>query len=302
MQPAFAAVDWGTTSFRLWLLDDAGNVCGESAGPDGMSRAAGLFPEILAAHLGAAGAPAGLPILICGMAGARQGWVEAPYLPLPARLDQLHEAAIRVPAEGLGGADVRILPGLSQRDPAAPNVMRGEETQLLGLPPTDGTRLACVPGTHCKWARMEGGTVTRFTTVMTGELHAAIGQHTVLRHSVKPAPIPPDAPAFLSALDLVLDTPASLMTRLFELRAGQLLDLMPPEDGAAYLSGLLIGAEIGTLRPRLDAPLALVGAGELGALYAAALSRAGLSFDRFDAAEATRRGLALAGSRIWSAR
>ena len=298
MQPVFAGVDWGTTSFRLWLLDESGTVCGESAGPDGMSSAAGRFPAILAAHLAAAGAPAGLPVLICGMAGARQGWVEAPYLPLPARLDQLHAAAIRVPTKG----DIRILPGLSQADPAAPNVMRGEETQLLGLPPADGTRLACMPGSHCKWARIEGGTVTRFTTVMTGEMHAALSQHTVLRHSVSPAPVPPDAPAFLSALDLVLDRPAELMTRLFELRAGQLLDLMPPEDGAAHLSGLLIGAEIGALRPRLDAPLALVGGGELGALYAAALSRAGISFDRVDAAGATRRGLALAGSRIWSTR
>ena len=211
MQPAFAAVDWGTTSFRLWLLDRDGRVCGESAGPDGMSRATGLFPEILAAHLGAAGAPAGLPVLICGMAGARQGWVEAPYLPLPARLDRLHEAAIRVPVPG----DIRILPGLSQNDPAAPNVMRGEETQLLGLPPSDDTRLVCMPGTHCKWTRMEGGTVTRFTTAMTGELFAALSQHTVLRHSVRQSQTPPDAPAFLAALDLVLDTPASLVDAPF---------------------------------------------------------------------------------------
>lgn len=296
MQPAFAAVDWGTTSFRLWLLDGDGRVCGESAGPDGMTRATGLFPEILAAHLGAAGAPADLPVLICGMAGARQGWVEAPYLPLPARLDRLHEAAIRVPVPG----DIRILPGLSQNDPAAPNVMRGEETQLLGLPPSDGTRLVCMPGTHCKWTRMEGGTVTRFTTAMTGELFAALSQHTVLRHSVKQSQTPADAPAFLAALDLVLDAPASLVTRLFELRAGQLLEVLGRQDGAAHLSGLLIGAEIGALRPRLDAPILLAATGPLAGLYAAALTRAGLPFTTFDAAEATRRGLALAGSRIWS--
>lgn len=298
MQPAFAAVDWGTSSFRLWLLDGSGKVHGESHGPDGMTRAAGRFPEVLAAHLAAAGAEPALPVLICGMAGARQGWLEAPYLPLPARLDRLHQAAIRVP----GAADIRILPGLSQPDPAAPNVMRGEETQLLGLPPADGARLICLPGTHSKWVRMDGPQVTRFSTAMTGEMFAALSQHTVLRHSVPDAPTPPDHPAFLSALDLVLDAPAAALTRLFELRAGQLLDLARPQDGAAHLSGLLIGAEIGAMRPLIDAPLLLAGAGPLAALYAAALTRAGLTFTTADAAEASRRGLALAGSRIWSVR
>lgn len=297
MQPAFAAVDWGTTSFRLWLLDRAGGICGQSAGPDGMTPSAGRFPAVLARHLAAAGAAPGLPVLICGMAGARQGWVEAPYLPLPAQLDRLHEAAIRVPSDD----DIRILPGLCQPDPEAPNVMRGEETQLLGLPSEDGPRLVCLPGTHSKWVWMEGATVTRFTTVMTGELFAALSQHTVLRHSVPDAPpTPPDHPAFLAALDLVLADPAAVLTRLFELRAGQLLDLAAPQDGGAHLSGLLIGAEIGTLAPRIDAPLLLAGTGPLLALYAAGLTRAGIPFTMADAAEASRRGLALAGARIWS--
>ena len=147
-QPAFVAVDWGTSSFRLWLIGRDGRVLAERRGGDGMTTAARIgFAAVLAGHLDALQAPPDLPVLICGMAGAKQGWIEAGYLDTPAALSAIPGAAIRVPG---ATADIRILPGLAQRDPAAPDVIRGEETQLIGAAQDlgDGDHLVCMPGTH----------------------------------------------------------------------------------------------------------------------------------------------------------
>ena len=126
----YVAVDWGTSSFRLWLVDRAGAVLEERRSPEGMMVASKLgFAAVLQSHLDAVGAGNDLPVVICGMAGARQGWVEAGYIDTPAQLASILARAVAVP--GLS-RDVRILPGIAQRDPNAPDVMRGEETQLLG--------------------------------------------------------------------------------------------------------------------------------------------------------------------------
>ena len=129
-EAAYVAVDWGTSSFRLWLVDRAGNVLGERRSHEGMMAAGKLgFATVLQSHLEAVDAAPGLPVIVCGMAGARQGWVEAGYVDTPARLASIPEHAVPVPGQD---RDIRILPGIAQRDPRAPDVMRGEETQLLG--------------------------------------------------------------------------------------------------------------------------------------------------------------------------
>ena len=131
--PAVAAVDWGTSSFRLWLLDASGAVLAEKRSGEGMLTAgAEGFAVILERHLAAVGAPADLPVIVCGMAGARQGWLEAPYVALPAALDAILAGAVPFPARR---REIRILPGLAQRSTDAPDVMRGEETQLAGILP-----------------------------------------------------------------------------------------------------------------------------------------------------------------------
>jgi 2-dehydro-3-deoxygalactonokinase len=125
-QAAYVAVDWGTSSFRLWLVDRTGNVLGERRSHEGMMAAGKLgFPTVLQSHLDAVGAAPGLPVIVCGMAGARGGWVEAGYVDTPARLALIPEHAVAVPGQD---RDIRILPGIAQRDPKAPDVMRGEET------------------------------------------------------------------------------------------------------------------------------------------------------------------------------
>ena len=129
-QAAYAAVDWGTSSFRLWLVDGAGRALAERRSDEGMMAAARSgFAAVLHAHLAALSAPPDLPVIICGMAGARQGWVEAGYVDTPAPLAAIPAGAVIVPEKS---RDVRILPGIAQRDRDAPDVMRGEETQLLG--------------------------------------------------------------------------------------------------------------------------------------------------------------------------
>ena len=154
-QAAYVAVDWGTSSFRLWLVDRAGNVLGERRSHEGMMAAGKLgFATVLQSHLEAVGAEPGLPVVVCGMAGARQGWVEAGYVDTPARLASILEHAVPVPGQD---RDIRILPGIAQRDPKAPDVMRGEETQLLGALGVDAAddAVVCMPGTHSKWVRVE---------------------------------------------------------------------------------------------------------------------------------------------------
>jgi len=298
---AFVAVDWGTSSFRGWLMSADGKALAESRGVEGMLHCGGTgFAPVLRDHLARLGAPDGLPILICGMAGARQGWAEAPYLKTPTRLDALHEGAIRVGAR----SDIRILPGIAQARADRPDVMRGEETQLLGGTDPDFTGLVCIPGTHSKWVKIEAGQVIEFSTYMTGELFSVISQHSILAHAVeKVEGIPMNSHSFREGLATALAAPAGLTASLFRLRAAQLLDFDQRVDGAARLSGLLIGTEIADAIDRYGPPrsLRLIGAGSLGRLYEAALSERGFDVIAVDADEASRLGLSKAAINIWGA-
>lgn len=296
--PRLALIDWGTTSFRLWLMDAAGDVIVRTSGREGMTYAVrNGFENVLARHLAQAGAPPGLPVLICGMAGARQGWREAAYVGTPAPLADLAGRSVKVDSH-LG--DIRILPGISHGDPAMPSVMRGEETQLLGLGPARGNALVCMPGTHCKWVEIADGIVSRFSTFMTGELFDVLSTYSILQHALDKGDIA-GKDAFRSAVPIASAAPELVWSRLFALRASQLLGQMERADGAAHLSGLLIGAEIGTARrlhgagPRLT----LVASGPLAALYRSALEDEGFDVHHMDADDAALSGLLLAARRIW---
>lgn len=297
---AFVAVDWGTSSFRGWLMSAKGEAIAESRGGEGMLHcAASGFAPVLRHHLARLGAPDGIPVLICGMAGARQGWREAPYLKTPTRLEALHEGAIRVDAPG----DVRILPGIAQARADRPDVMRGEETQLLGVTEPDFTGLVCIPGTHSKWIRIEQGHVVEFSTYMTGELFSVISHHSILSHAVEPdGASPADNVPFREGLAAARTAPSGLSASLFRLRAAQLLGFEQRADGAARLSGLLIGTEIADVRHQYGVQaLRLIGAGPLGRLYEAALKAQGFDVTVVDAEEASRLGLGKAAINIWGA-
>jgi 2-dehydro-3-deoxygalactonokinase len=237
-------------------------------------------------------------VLICGMAGARQGWVEAPYLKTPTQLHALHEGAIRVPAAG----DIRILPGLAQANAQHPDVMRGEETQLLGVTEPDYSGLACIPGTHSKWVQVEAGSVVGFTTYMTGELFAVLSKNSILAHAVESAGTPAtESGAFRAGLGAAKAEPADITAALFRIRAAQLLGFEQRADGASRLSGLLIGLEIAAALRRHGTrqPVRLIGAGSLGRLYEAALVEAGFHVTLIDAEQASRAGLLKAATELW---
>jgi 2-dehydro-3-deoxygalactonokinase len=289
---ALAAADWGTSSLRIWALSRAGEILAERRSDEGMSRLQPTeFEPVLRRHLQVLGATP--PVVICGMAGARQGWREAPYVDIPVGLATISGQALCVPAAGL---DVRILPGLCDRRPGQEDVMRGEETQLLGLllDNPSHTGLVCLPGTHSKWVTLEAGQVTGFRTSMTGELFALLSQHSVLRHSIAGA-IPsgdPQSPGFQRGLHCALDLTAALFT----IRAASLLRDVPPAEAADTLSGMLIGAEINGFG---DVPVTLIASGSLATLYEGALKTKNHSVDVVDATTAVLSGLLFAARRVW---
>lgn len=303
-RPAFAAVDWGTSSFRLWLMNAGGEVLGERRSHEGMaiaSQACG-FQRILKSHLAELGAAEDLPVIICGMAGARQGWTEAGYVTVPALPDAILRGAVRVPGES---RDVRILPGLANRDPAHPDVMRGEETQLLGALAGlgEGRQLACMPGTHSKWVSLEGATVTGFSTYMTGELFDVISRHSLLSHSLAGSE-GMDMAAFRTAVLKAVAEPARASNLLFAIRAGQLLEGAPADVSRARLSGTLIGLEIAGASGASDRPfegtITLIVSGRLGDLYSTALEALNRPYRIVDADEAVRVGLVRAAHSLWT--
>lgn len=302
-QAAFAAADWGTTSFRLWTLSADGEVLGYTRSAQGMaSLARAAYPQVLEQALAEAGAGPETPVIICGMAGAAQGWHEAAYITLPSDLDAIPGQAVQVP--GLS-RDVRILPGLAQRPPGVPDVMRGEETLLLGLAlngEADG--LICLPGTHSKWVRLEEGSVRRFSTAMTGEIYGLLANQSVLKHFVEGAGAEglSDRSEFRGAVREALAAPEALLRALFTVRSGPLLlGAGEPEAVAARLSGLLIGAEIAGMKPAPGSDVTLVGSGQLAASYETALHVAGLRADRVDAEALAIAGLYHAARLIWPA-
>lgn len=293
----FAAVDWGTSSFRLWLMNSSGFVLEAIRSEEGMATAAGRgFSAILSHHLEALGAGPSLPVVICGMAGARQGWCEAPYLDVPTPLSAIAANSVAVPHQQ---RPVWILPGLAQRQPGAPDVMRGEETQLLGACAHGGDGLYCMPGTHSKWVRVRDGFVTGFSTFMTGEAYAVMAGHSILAHTIGQGGVEPDDPAFSEAVARAHADPATTTGLLFTIRAGGLLFDEPPETARARLSGYLIGAELAGSRCRAEAaPVRLVASGELARLYARALEVIGAPMQTIDAEESVRLGLAVAARKL----
>ncbi|MDP5220193.1 2-dehydro-3-deoxygalactonokinase [Ruegeria sp. 2205SS24-7] len=289
--PSFIAVDWGTSGFRLWVLDACGKTLAETDGPFGMSNLEPSdFGRVLEENLNELGIGQDVPAIICGMAGAAQGWCEAPYLTAPTRLDKLGAGAIRVSD---ASREVRILPGVKQQSPA--NVMRGEETQIAGLLHLvpDFRGIVCLPGTHTKWVRVADGAIIEFETCMTGEQFAFFSRASVLSHSMVNHGWSDSA--FEAAIRLAADDPAALPRRLFAIRAGMLVGKQTSAQARATLSGLLIGQELMSVRQYwTDQTVTLIGASTLCELYLTALGFMGASGRVTEVSEITLSGLTAA--------
>jgi 2-dehydro-3-deoxygalactonokinase len=199
--------------------------------------------------------------------------VEAPYLPCPAGPDEIAAATVPIAFEG---AELRLVPGLTTRDAdGVPDVMRGEETKLVALAAELSDALVCLPGTHSKWARLEGGRIAGFTTHMTGEAFAALSQHTILARTSEDAP--DNAEAFARGAARAREG-GGLLHHLFGARTLHLVDGMAPPLTRSYLSGLLIGHEVAAALAETGArAVHLAGAAGLAALYRQALDQAGVT-------------------------
>ena len=295
-------IDWGTSRFRAFRLGADGAIRDHKSGPRGILAVPdGRFADSLREEIGPWLAAGERHVLMCGMVGSRQGWVEAPYLPCPVGPAELAAALIDVPFDW---AEVKLVPGVAGADPdGVAEVMRGEETQLAGALASferlgaGGVSAACLPGTHSKWARVAEGRITGFATHMTGEVFAALRGHTILGRTMQDG-----AATDLAGFDRGVARAAQgggLLHHLFGVRAEALAGRLAPEAGASYLSGLLIGHEVAAALAGVpaDTVVPVIGAPELTALYARAIEAGGGIAERING-EAAARGLALIGGRI----
>jgi 2-dehydro-3-deoxygalactonokinase len=286
MKPRLLGLDWGTTSCRAYLLGDGGELLARIDDGPGILRVEnGAFGPALSSMIGGwLAAHGALPIVMSGMIGSRQGWVEAPYVRCPATTDDL--VAGVMPFEQ-GGLDFAVIPGLSTESHGMPDVMRGEETQILGALVAMGRLegLFLLPGTHSKWVEVARDRntflgydmfrVVAFRTFMTGEVFAALKGHTILGRPMRDGP--PDPAAFERGVreGADLGSAGSLLHRLFATRTLSLTGQLADTALSDYLSGLLIGAEIAEATRRQTADVTIVASPALAVRYRKALELLG---------------------------
>jgi 2-dehydro-3-deoxygalactonokinase len=288
------AVDWGTSNFRAYRLSDEGVILARRSSPQGiLSVAGGNFEQALLAEIGDWLAAGETRVLLCGMIGSRQGWVEAKYLPCPAGADDLTAALLAIPCPG---ARVLLVPGVMGSDSAGvPEVMRGEETAAMGiLDACGGEALICFPGTHSKWLELSNRRVGRFTTFMTGEIYSAVRNGTILGRMMAGEASVAGA-AFLDGVARA-GQQGGLLHHLFGVRTLGLMGRLGEEDAASYLSGLLIGHELRAAMPS-PAVVHLVGTAALCGLYSQAIRACG-GEAKVEDEDAAARGLAAIGRRV----
>ncbi len=266
--PVLISADWGTTALRLYLLAADGSILDRRSSQQGLMGVANdQFASVLhdqcADWLREFGA---LPAMLSGMVGSRQGWVEVPYVSCPAGLSELANSAVSIDVPGF--RSVNIVAGVETTDAMGiPDVMRGEECQIMGalarLTPTEGTFI--LPGTHSKWVTVKAGQITSFQTFMTGEIFAALKDHTILGRMMEQTVSPEGdemSAAFARGIDMAAqaDTPGAWLHRLFSVRTLGLMGKFADKDAAAYLSGLMVGWEMAGLATNgPDHPAILIG-------------------------------------------
>jgi 2-dehydro-3-deoxygalactonokinase len=263
-------VDWGTSSLRAYLIGDLPEPLDQIESDRGvLSLGPGEHEGALAAAIGSWRAEAAeAPILLSGMIGSRQGWREAPYVSCPAGLKEAAGAILTIETESLGA--VGIVPGVLDADArGGPDVMRGEETQIFGalaaLGRSDG--LFVLPGTHSKWAIVKAGRITSFATYMTGETFAALSNHTILGKLMSGRE--KDEVGFEAGVRAAaeLKKPGELLHAVFMTRTLGLFERLQANQLSDYLSGLLVGAEIGAASNSGSGAPVVIGAPALARRY-----------------------------------
>jgi len=309
-------IDWGTSNFRAFLVDTATHEVLDSRRSASGLRALSQseFPHYCASQIddwrnggGAASGAEKVPVYLAGMVGSARGWFEAPQLELPASASDLADNVVAAP----GLDNVWIVPGVKQVTPEHVDVMRGEEVQAFGALALAGHAASmdtpmdtpmdsgdcCLPGTHSKWARLDAGRMTEFTTVMTGELY-----HAVRFHTLPGEPARDDAPFDEAAFRLGVSRagcPGGVMHALFEARSRHLYAGLEAAQVGSFLSGVLIGEEVHVMRkarPGLET-VHLIGAESLRESYTIALEAAGIRVEAVDSDQATIAGVIAVAAR-----
>ncbi len=294
---ALLALDWGTTALRGARLDVDGTVLEQRVFPLGiLSVPAGGFTAAFEECFGDWAHGSARACLISGMAGSKQGWVEAPYCACPsgfsdvaAQLQWITDPAMRLPTAivpGLRCEQACDLPQLA----SVPDVMRGEEVQIFGAMFLTGRNegLFILPGTHSKWAWVQDGRVTTFQTFMTGEFFALLSQHSLLARTIDTTAAF-DAQAFTLGV-VRAGQGGSLLHNAFAARTLSLMSRMAPGPLASFLSGLVIGDELRGHGPIDSSEIVLIGSDNLTRRYALAFKSLGIA-TRSMGGEATWAGL-----------
>lgn len=295
MSASLIGVDWGSSNTRAFLYAPDGGLLeqrqssigvAQYRGEEGVRALYGWLQDWLLQHPEA-------PLLMCGMVGSASGWRECPYVAAPAGTGELAGALLRFWHQG---RPVSIVPGVSHGSPndGFRDVMRGEETQIVGLPLlcAEPPELVLTPGTHNKWIRLEQGRIVALSTYMTGELFALLRQHSLIAPVIADGEW--DEESFLAGLDTALCQP-DWLHQLFGVRARGVQHIMPPAVLGQWLSGLLIGYELNAALAMPDAakPLrcGVVASPDLLRRYQRALACFGIDTVAVDGLSAARHGL-----------
>lgn len=280
--PKIIAVDWGTSNFRAYLADQHGRILTRVANAEGILAIGNrAFADVLRSTVGPwLREHGGLPVIMSGMIGSRQGWIEVPYVHCPASLDEIAAGLTSFHVDDIGA--VHLVPGLDHApEGEPPDVMRGEEAQIVGaMTGLESQGVLFVhPGTHSKWVSVADGVIERFSTYMTGEVYAALKDHTILGRLMEGQATGDEG--FLQGVETARHsgTAGTLLHRLFSARTLGLHDRLPPVELSAYLSGLLIGAEIAAAAPP-GMEFTILGSEALASRYAKAAEALGRSWRR----------------------
>ena len=274
-------IDWGSTNLRVFHLGTDGEILDVRTFPFGITKLAntdfGPTLKTVVAEL-----PSNLPIIMCGMIGSAHGWHEVDYLPCPCSIGDLSNNLVDI--SGLANRECYLIRGVSGLSEGGfVDVMRGEETQIFGVPPTVQI---CLPGTHCKWVSFANGEIISFSTHLTGELFGLLSSSGLLSKCIQPSPF--DSDSFEEGCQLALQG-GNLLHQLFSVRSRFVSGSLTSVQTGSYLSGVLIGSELST--QSLSSVVTVVGTSSLAQKYALGLSMLGVESTCYSGETACANGL-----------
>ena len=282
------AVDWGTTSFRAYLIENE-EVLFSIKTDDGMKFVQNNnFEETLVKSIEPwLDNKYKIEVYASGMVGSKQGWIEAPYQKTPCNLNNIEFISPTVKDNRFS---LKIFSGISQRN--IPDVMRGEETQIAGFlydnPNFNGS--ICLPGTHSKWVKIENGNIINFKTFMTGELFEIISKNSILIHTVTSKKILKNE--LIKAVNEIFTKPEIFGNVLFQLRADDLINSRGSEIYKSKLSGYLLGLELlGSIEFWEKKDIVLIGNADLVKMYEYVLQKKVNSIKSFLSKDMVLKGL-----------